>query len=72
MLLALDTATPLVSVALHDGERVVVEHSDRQGQTCPALFLAQGGWADVQDHRDLAGRDRFVTATWTGDEAGQA
>ena len=27
MLLAFDTATPLVSVALHDGERVVVEHS---------------------------------------------
>ena len=27
MLLALDTATPLVSVALHDGERVVVELS---------------------------------------------
>lgn len=27
MLLAFDTATPLVSVALHDGDRVVVEHS---------------------------------------------
>ena len=27
MLLALDTATPLVTVALHDGDRVVVEHS---------------------------------------------
>jgi tRNA threonylcarbamoyl adenosine modification protein YeaZ len=27
VLLALDTATPLVTVALHDGERVVVEHS---------------------------------------------
>ena len=27
MLLAFDTATPLVTVALHDGERVVVEHS---------------------------------------------
>ena len=27
MLLALDTATPLVTVALHDGERVLVEHS---------------------------------------------
>ena len=26
MLLALDTATPLVTVALHDGDRVVVEH----------------------------------------------
>lgn len=30
MLLAFDTATPLVSVALHDGDRVVVEHSSRQ------------------------------------------
>ena len=48
---------------LRPGGRVVVEHSDRQGQTCPAFFRAQGGWADVQDHRDLAGRDRFVTAT---------
>ena len=30
MLLAFDTATPLVSVALHDGERVVVEHSSEE------------------------------------------
>jgi tRNA threonylcarbamoyladenosine biosynthesis protein TsaB len=30
VLLAFDTATPLVSVALHDGERVVVEHSSEQ------------------------------------------
>ena len=30
MILAFDTATPLVSVALHDGERVVVEHSSEQ------------------------------------------
>ena len=30
MLLAFDTATPLVSVALHDGERVVVELSSEQ------------------------------------------
>ena len=30
VLLALDTATPLVTVALHDGERVVVEHSSDQ------------------------------------------
>jgi tRNA threonylcarbamoyladenosine biosynthesis protein TsaB len=30
VLLALDTATPLVSVALHDGERVVVELSSEQ------------------------------------------
>jgi tRNA threonylcarbamoyl adenosine modification protein YeaZ len=30
VLLAFDTATPLVSVALHDGDRVVVEHSSEQ------------------------------------------
>ena len=30
MLLAFDTATPLVTVALHDGDRVVVEHSSEQ------------------------------------------
>ncbi len=30
MLLAFDTATPLVTVALHDGEQVVVEHSSEQ------------------------------------------
>ena len=30
MLLAFDTATALVTVALHDGERVVVEHSSEQ------------------------------------------
>ncbi len=30
MLLAFDTATALVTVALHDGERVVVEHSSDQ------------------------------------------
>lgn len=30
MLLAFDTATPLVTVALHDGDRVLVEHSSEQ------------------------------------------
>jgi tRNA threonylcarbamoyladenosine biosynthesis protein TsaB len=30
VLLAFDTATPLVTVALHDGDRVVVEHSSAQ------------------------------------------
>jgi release factor glutamine methyltransferase len=45
---------------LKPGGLVVVEHSDRQGTTAPAVFAA--GWADVEDHQDLAGRDRFVTA----------
>ncbi len=44
---------------------LVVEHSDRQGASCPALFRA-AGWAEVADHRDLTGRDRFTTARWRG------
>ena len=51
---------------LRPGGLVVVEHSDRQGRTAPALFEQAGGWADVRDHRDQVGRDRFVTATRTG------
>lgn len=45
---------------------VVVEHSDRQGRSAPAVFTDAGGWADVADHVDQLGRDRFVTARWTG------
>jgi hypothetical protein len=44
----------------------VVEHSDRQGTTAPAVFAQAGGWTEVADHKDLADRDRFVTARWTG------
>jgi release factor glutamine methyltransferase len=55
---------------LKPGGRLVVEHSDRQGASAPALLEAAGGWTDVEDHRDLAGRDRFVTATWTGERTG--
>lgn len=51
---------------LRPGGRVVVEHSDRQGRTAPEVLRAAGGWRDVQDHRDLTGRDRFATARWTG------
>jgi release factor glutamine methyltransferase len=51
---------------LKPGGLVVVEHSDRQGESCPAVFTAAGGWTGVQDHRDYTGRDRFTTARWTG------
>jgi hypothetical protein len=26
------------------------------------VFAGAGGWSDIADHRDLAGRDRYVTA----------
>ncbi|MCU1592914.1 MAG: prmC 2 [Frankiales bacterium] len=47
---------------LKPGGLVVVEHSDRQGATAPAVFTATGAWEDVQDHVDHEGLDRFVTA----------
>jgi len=51
---------------LKPGGLLVVEHSDRQGRTAPALLEALGGWAEVEDHQDYAGRDRYVTARWSG------
>jgi release factor glutamine methyltransferase len=47
---------------LKPGGVVVVEHSDRQGESAPAVFDA-ARWRDVRDHPDLVGRPRFVTAT---------
>ena len=51
---------------LKPGGLVVIEHSDRQGESAPALLRSTGGWTEVEDHRDAAGRDRFVTARWQG------
>ena len=47
---------------LRPGGVVGVEHADVQGRSAPAVFTATGRWADVRDHKDLAGRDRLVTA----------
>ena len=47
---------------LRPGGVVGVEHADVQGESAPAVFAATGRWVDVRDHRDLAGRPRFVTA----------
>lgn len=49
---------------LKPGGLCVVEHSDRQGRSAPAVFTEAGGWVEVEDHQDLTGRDRFVTARW--------
>jgi len=41
---------------------VVVEHADEQGQSAPQIFRDAHHWGDVCDHRDLTGRDRYVSA----------
>ena len=50
---------------LKPGGLLVVEHSDRQGRSAPALLEQAGGWTEVADHRDYADRDRYVTARWS-------
>lgn len=45
---------------LKPGGWFAVEHSDRQGESVPAL-LRDLGFADVEDHEDLTGRPRFTT-----------
>lgn len=47
---------------LRPGGVVGVEHADVQGEAAPAVFVAQGSWEEVRDHRDLNDRPRFVTA----------
>lgn len=42
---------------------VGVEHADVQGESAPQVFVDAGRWRDVRDHRDLAGRPRYLTAT---------
>lgn len=44
------------------GGLAVVEHSDRQGRSAPAIFAAGPHWTEIEDHPDHEGRDRFVTA----------
>ena len=47
---------------LRVGGVVGVEHAEVQADAVPRVFRSAGRWADVEDHRDLAGRPRFTTA----------
>jgi release factor glutamine methyltransferase len=47
---------------LRPGGHLGIEHADQQGSALPALVRAHGGFDDVADHGDLAGRPRFTTA----------
>lgn len=62
---AVRTVEQVAARLLRPGGTVVVEHADLQGTSAPAVFLASGRWTEVADHQDLAGRDRYLTATRT-------
>lgn len=49
-------------VLLRPGGVIGVEHADVQGEAAPAVFSDGGRWEEVRDHRDLAGRARYLTA----------
>ena len=48
---------------LRPGGVLLIEHADVQGESAPGVFAAAGAWGQVRDHRDLAGRARYLTAT---------
>jgi release factor glutamine methyltransferase len=54
------------AVLLRPGGFFVMEHADVQGDSVPAALRATGLWQDIQDHMDLNGRPRAVTAIRAG------
>ena len=44
------------------GARIAIEHDDATGAQVRSVLEARG-MGEITQHRDLAGRERFVTAT---------
>jgi release factor glutamine methyltransferase len=55
---------------LRPGGTVAIEHGAQQGAAVYWVFPEEKGWRDTRNNKDLAGRDRFVTATWPGVDGG--
>ncbi|CAA9358233.1 MAG: Peptide chain release factor N(5)-glutamine methyltransferase [uncultured Nocardioidaceae bacterium] len=51
---------------LRPGGVVGAEHAEAQAVTAPAVFAGTQRWQEVRDHRDLAGRPRYVSARRAG------
>lgn len=61
----LDVIRPLITTAaglLKPGGFLAIEHDASHGEVVPALLSVRKVLADVEDHLDMAGRPRFVTA----------
>jgi release factor glutamine methyltransferase len=52
---------------LRPGGLLAVEHGAPQGAEVFWVFPEEAGWRDTTNHKDLARRDRFVTAMWPGE-----
>ncbi|MET8430400.1 peptide chain release factor N(5)-glutamine methyltransferase [Nocardia sp. NPDC004860] len=57
--------TATIARLLREDGTVAVEHDDTNGSGVAALFAAHGGFTDIVEHPDLAGKPRFVVARRT-------
>jgi release factor glutamine methyltransferase len=55
------------AVLLRPGGWLGIEHDESHGEAVPRLLRADGRFAGVADHRDLAGRPRYATARRVAD-----
>jgi release factor glutamine methyltransferase len=65
---AIRAVSRTASRLLRPGGLVAVEHGAVQGAAVYWVFAEELGWRDTRNNKDLAGRDRFVTASWPGAE----
>jgi release factor glutamine methyltransferase len=61
-LVAMRVLEARAALLLKPGGVVGAEHADVQGESAPGVFAATGRWTEIRDHRDLAGRARYLTA----------
>lgn len=53
---------PRAAVLLRPGGLLVMEHDAGHGESVPGLLADDGVWNGIEDHDDLTGRPRWVTA----------
>lgn len=53
---------PIAARLLRPGGWLIVEHDDTQGHSAAEIIKASAAFSHVEDHPDLTGRPRFVTA----------
>jgi release factor glutamine methyltransferase len=59
---AIRVVESVASGALRPRGLIAVEHGAPQGSAVYWVFAEERGWRETRNHKDLAGRDRFVTA----------
>ncbi|MCT2280891.1 peptide chain release factor N(5)-glutamine methyltransferase, partial [Micromonospora chalcea] len=58
---------PPAAVLLRPGGAIGIEHDDTHATAVPALLRGDGRYDRVEEHRDLAGRPRWASASRRAD-----